>query len=434
MLFKTGARLSGALDWRGKKVHVCQIMARKSRVQQVESIWAKTRQNMPATDKKNTYILTWNPSLSDWTDYSEAIVQSKAGNPYKLTWSTGSRKTIEPGSRVVMFRQNDYRGIVAAGIAISDVFQSAHWDESDRKANYVDAELEVVLPVEQRLPLEILEKKTSFTWNNMPSSGMSLPPEDAQIVEKLLAEHFEEVGHSSKKVQNPKWQRDELILALDLYFRHHPKTLNKNHPKVIELSSVLNALPIHENRPDAKRFRNANGVYMKLGNFLRFDPEYGGTGLSKGGKLEENIWNEFSNDRENLRKLAKAIIKGLEIVKKEVQLQEEDEVEFPEGRVLYRLHRKRERNSILVKKKKAAAKSLCCEACGFDFLKAYGEIGRGFIECHHTVPISEYKQGQKTKLEELALVCANCHRMLHRRRPWLTIAELAALLSQNQGK
>ena len=48
-------------------------------------------------------------------------------------------------------------------------------------------------------------------------------------------------------------------------------------------------------------------------------------------------------------------------------------------------------------------------------------------ECHHTVPVSEYGSGARTQLRDLALVCANCHRMLHRRRPWLTIDELLRL-------
>jgi 5-methylcytosine-specific restriction protein A len=45
--------------------------------------------------------------------------------------------------------------------------------------------------------------------------------------------------------RNPPWQRDELILAPDLYFRHRPDTISKQHPDVAVLSELLNALPIH---------------------------------------------------------------------------------------------------------------------------------------------------------------------------------------------
>ena len=128
--------------------------------------------------------------------------------------------------------------------------------------------------------------------------------------------------------------------------------------------------------------------------------------------------------------LADAIKAGYQSVPTDVQLEDEDEEEFPEGRVLYRVHRQRERNSSLIKKKKAAASLLRCEVCDFDFVNVYGEVGRGFIECHHTIPISDYTANQRTKLDDLALVCANCHRMLHRRRPWLSIDELRAIVSK----
>lgn len=54
------------------------------------------------------------------------------------------------------------------------------------------------------------------------------------------------------------------------------------------------------------------------------------------------------------------------------------------------------------------------EACGFEFEKTYGEIGKGYIECHHLIPLSNFKVNKETKLEGLALLCSNCHRMIHR--------------------
>ena len=68
-------------------------------------------------------------------------------------------------------------------------------------------------------------------------------------------------------------------------------------------------------------------------------------------------------------------------------------------------------------KKKQQASSLACEVCGFDFHATYGELGRDYAECHHTKPISTMQPGDTTKLADLAIVCANCHRMLHRPNP-----------------
>jgi 5-methylcytosine-specific restriction protein A len=73
-------------------------------------------------------------------------------------------------------------------------------------------------------------------------------------------------------MRNPKWTRDELILALDLYFRCTPLKTNKDHHEIVKLSNILNSLPIHPKKLEYEKFRNPNGVYMKLCNFLWFDP------------------------------------------------------------------------------------------------------------------------------------------------------------------
>jgi 5-methylcytosine-specific restriction protein A len=108
--------------------------------------------------------------------------------------------------------------------------------------------------------------------------------------------------------------------------------------------------------------------------------------------------------------------------------------EFPEGKEIERKHRLRERNQAVIKSAKEAFKQkngkLYCQVCGFDFQTKYGDIGSDFIEGHHTVPISELKGEVKTKVKDVALVCSNCHRMLHRRRPWLKMDELRNLISK----
>ena len=47
----------------------------------------------------------------------------------------------------------------------------------------------------------------------------------------------------------------------------------------------------------------------------------------------------------------------------------------------------------------------------------YGELGRGFIEAHHLTPIAQLALSGRTRLsprDDFAVVCANCHRMIHR--------------------
>lgn len=110
----------------------------------------------------------------------------------------------------------------------------------------------------------------------------------------------------------------------------------------------------------------------------------------------------------------------------------EDDEGFPEGKLILKQHLIKERNSEVVKlaKKRFIQKhgKLFCEVCDFDFSIRYGDIGKGYIEGHHTKPVSEMAENEKTKVEDIAIVCANCHRMLHRKRPWLTINDLKKLL------
>lgn len=235
-------------------------------------------------------------------------------------------------------------------------------------------------------------------------------------------------------MRNPKWTRDELILSLDLYFRYPPTKISKTHKEVIRLSEILNSLPIHPKNTVSGKFRNPNGVYMKLCNFLRFDPDYKGSGLTSGGKLEQEIWDEFSSRKDDLRKVSKSIIDNLpEVIQSDNTEPDEEDFEFEEGKVLTKLHKIRERSSLIVKKKKELVMKtmgkLSCEVCDFDFKEFYGDLGLGMIECHHTKPVSTIKKGETTKLTDLSIVCSNCHRVIHKTRPMLGIKELRDLIT-----
>ena len=112
---------------------------------------------------------------------------------------------------------------------------------------------------------------------------------------------------------------------------------------------------------------------------------------------------------------------------------EDEESAFAEGTEAFRLHRARERDPKLAnrakRKRLEESGSLECEVCSFDFAAEFGDLGAGYIEAHHTTPVSELAGSRKTKLSELALVCANCHRMLHRSSPLLDILGLRAVRS-----
>ena len=232
---------------------------------------------------------------------------------------------------------------------------------------------------------------------------------------------------------NPDWVRDEVILALDLYFREKSARGNHSHPEVKKLSSFLNQLPLVPIEKRNIKFRNPNGVGMKLSNFQRLDPEYKGVGLSGGNKLEELVWNEFNLQKERLTNTVNAIHNNYksEGISAIIQQIEEDD-EAPEGKLLTAVHYFKERNKALVNRKKSHIfkkyGNLKCEVCGFDFENIYGMQGKGFIECHHEIPISTLSENSTTNIKDLRLVCSNCHRIIHRSKPWLSVSQLKAIL------
>ena len=233
--------------------------------------------------------------------------------------------------------------------------------------------------------------------------------------------------------KNPKWLRDEILLAVDLYYQIDNGKIGFNHPDIIELSELLNKLPLHIDRPDATRFRNPNGVALKLTNFLHLDPEHPGKGMNSHSKLDEVVFNEFRQDKAKYHRIAQSIREAAEdpeIVKMiaPMEIGEDVPIIAKEGNVIYKLHRYLERNKTIVKKKKAhyfkKYGRLDCEVCGFEFVKRYGELGKGFIECHHRKPLHLINKSTTTTLADLALVCANCHRMLHISSNLVSVDEL----------
>lgn len=99
------------------------------------------------------------------------------------------------------------------------------------------------------------------------------------------------------------------------------------------------------------------------------------------------------------------------------KITDDDEPVSIEGLSKLAIHMRYERDSKLIRKIKEDAiklnPMLNCEVCGFSFFEKYGVLGQGFIEAHHKKPLNETKETKTTK-DNIALVCSNCHKMIHK--------------------
>jgi hypothetical protein len=100
---------------------------------------------------------------------------------------------------------------------------------------------------------------------------------------------------------------------------------------------------------------------------------------------------------------------------------------------VFHLRYERKREIIEAKKQDALRKNggLVCEVCTFNFEDVYGSRGREFCEVHHIRPLSDVQTETQTRLDDLAIVCSNCHRMIHR-EPWIEIDQLKRYLQRSR--
>lgn len=162
-----------------------------------------------------------------------------------------------------------------------------------------------------------------------------------------------------------------------------------------------------------------------------------GHGLGNVSSLDRAIWQEFGAVPAVVQRLVDAI--GAEVARGEVDeaalAAVDDDEEFAEGRVLTAVHHRRERNPklrsrLLVKRQEAG--TLRCDCCNDGPKSLPLELALAGFEAHHVTPLAESTLGT-TRLSDLALLCATCHRLIHRamhlHKRWVGVAEMRALLA-----
>lgn len=103
------------------------------------------------------------------------------------------------------------------------------------------------------------------------------------------------------RIARVPWSHDELVVACGLYFTLPFGQMHARNPRIVEVAQLLNRTP--------------SSLAMKLVNFASLDPEHrarGIRGLSSYGRADEQVWNEFSSNWDQMTLLSEAKLQSLQ--------------------------------------------------------------------------------------------------------------------------
>ncbi|GAA1852806.1 hypothetical protein [Asanoa iriomotensis] len=135
-----------------------------------------------------TFLLTWNPKGWPDADYAEAVAATAAGRHLARRWGVGQRRSgINAGDRAFLVRLVQDRGIVGAGRFTGEVYADQH---RDRVRHFAEVELELLLPLADRLPPHVLKARVpGVAWDHLQGSGILVRPPHDRALEELWTSH-----------------------------------------------------------------------------------------------------------------------------------------------------------------------------------------------------------------------------------------------------
>lgn len=138
----------------------------------------------------------------------------------------GNRKSgAQPGDRAFLLRQGTgERGIVGSGYLSSEIYQDEHWEDPNKVANYVEVYWDSL--VEDPLPLAYLKAAIPGESWRPQTSGTTIKPESADIVEQLWAAYQVELGNTSYPRRHAE---DEIITIAERMLQAPPTCLSSRH-------------------------------------------------------------------------------------------------------------------------------------------------------------------------------------------------------------
>jgi len=205
------------------------------------------------------------------------------------------------------------------------------------------------------------------------------------------------------------------------------KTINPQKPAVIVANRVIGGIGkklvqhMHVQLPTYGE-KNTPAYFLMIGPYLESE-----------GKIhpENRGWEMQSSLKKALQ--SREIAAYLELEKPQVSHSTEDEVrQYHDGNSVSVLVNRYERDP-RARADFLSNHPMTCDACGFSFEDVYGKIGIGTIEVHHKVPLHTVPGGYDVNpKKDFDGLCSNCHTIIHKRVPALTIQELKELLHRKK--
>lgn len=221
-------------------------------------------------------------------------------------------------------------------------------------------------------------------------------------------------------MSNIRFTRDEVILALDVLYFHGNQRLNSKAPAIVELSDLLNQLPIHKHEDRGRNFRTPTGVLKQIVTFQKSYENREKT--TQVGNVFYEVATDYRSALDELHNIASAIRKNRDFYNISPFENNLESDSFPEGALLGNLHlstEKRDSQKLVLADR--------CDICGIKTEEIY-RSNLNLLSLHLMVPITQLDGRKRYSNCDYITVCPNCHSALHRSRPWLTKENYGAVL------
>ena len=362
--------------------------------------------------KMNTYLFAWNPNKFPSFNLKNMASQLPNIKPTHK-WKTSRKNNIGKGNNFILVKLGDNlkeqeKGLIGIGKIISDIYENPDFLKHDEIVNYVDLEFSN-LSTKPLISLTELEKiDSSITWTPQ-NNGNKVTSSTFDKIYKILNKENNTIIFE-KKIYFPIIA-DEIDLALS-----QQSSINRDEivQRLLEqYKSTLEKIAKNSNKPI---------LFIAQNMVDWFSAE-----LTKQSDIVTEWQNKYFRN--------KIKINGREITNYSLALNilqdekiEENLVTYKEGSIKQVTVNAYERNP-QARKKCLEHWKYSCQCCGFNFEQAYGDLGKEYIHVHHKKALYEIKEEYVLDpITDLIPVCANCHAMLHRKHPPLTIDELKAIL------